>query len=187
MIESHPGIRKAISLWWIPFLTGIAMVSMGLWTFIAPENGFISLSVLFGICITLVGVFELLFAFSGRRPFYTWGWTIASGIFDILVGGYMLAYPGMTVDILPYVLGFWLLFRGFTGIGFSFDMRKWGMEWKWFLFISIAIILMGILVLAVPTFGLLHIIIWTACSFVFIGVFRILLGMHLRRMKDELE
>jgi uncharacterized membrane protein HdeD (DUF308 family) len=187
MIDSHPGIRKAITLWWIPFLTGVALISMGLWTFVSPENPTVPLSVLFGICITLVGVFELLFAFSGRRPLHTWAWTIASGIFDLAVGGYILAYPGMTLEILPFVLGFWLLFRGFTGIGFSLDMRRWGGDWKWFLVIAIIIILLGILVLAVPAFGLLHLVIWTACSFIFIGVFRILLAMYLRRMKDELE
>jgi uncharacterized membrane protein HdeD (DUF308 family) len=45
----------------------------------------------------------------------------------------------------------------------------------------------GILVLSVPAFGLLGIIVWTAVSFIFAGMFRIFLAIHLRRMKEELE
>jgi uncharacterized membrane protein HdeD (DUF308 family) len=119
---------------------------------------------------------------------HTWGWTVASGIFDILIGCFILAYPHMTTSILPFVLGFWLLFRGFSAIGFALDMRRYGASaWGWLLVIAIAIVVFGILVLSVPAFGLLHIIIWTAIAFIFAGMFRIFLAIHLRRMKEELE
>jgi uncharacterized membrane protein HdeD (DUF308 family) len=188
MAHSIAGIKKAMDYWWLLLLTGIALVSMGLWVFISPEDAYISLSVLFGVCILFVGVFELLFAFSAKRSLNTWGWTVASGIFDILVGCFILAYPDMTAEILPYVLGFWLLFRGFSAIGFALDMRRFGaIGWGWLLVIAILIIVSGILVLAVPTLGLLHIVIWTAVSFIFAGMFRIFLALHLRRIKEDQE
>jgi uncharacterized membrane protein HdeD (DUF308 family) len=156
--------------------------------FISPEDAYVSLSVLFGVCILFVGVFELLFALSAKRSLHTWGWTVASGIFDILIGCFILAYPHMTTTILPFVLGFWLLFRGFSAIGFALDMRRYGATaWGWLLAIAIAIIVFGILVLSVPAFGLLYIIIWTATSFIFAGTFRIFLALHLRRIKEEME
>jgi hypothetical protein len=188
MAHSIVGIKKAMDYWWLLLLTGIALVSMGVWVFLSPEDTFISLTILFGVCILFVGVFELLFAFSAKRSLNTWGWTVASGIFDIVIGCFILAYPHMTTMILPFVLGFWLLFRGFSAIGFALDMRKYGAEaWRWLLVIAVAIIVFGILVLAVPAFGLLHIIIWTAISFIFAGMFRIFLAIHLRRIKDELQ
>jgi uncharacterized membrane protein HdeD (DUF308 family) len=188
MERSIKGIRKAMDYWWLLLLTGIALISMGIWVFISPDDAYVSLSVLFGVCILFVGVFELLFAFSAKRSLHTWGWTVASGIFDILIGCFILAYPHMTASILPFVLGFWLLFRGFSAIGFALDMRRYGATaWGWLLAIAIAIIVFGILVLSVPAFGLLHIIIWTAVSFIFAGMFRIFLAIHLRRMKEEME
>jgi uncharacterized membrane protein HdeD (DUF308 family) len=188
MSHSIAGIKKAMDYWWLLLLTGIALVSMGLWVFVSPEDAYISLSVLFGVCILFVGVFELLFAFSAKRSLNTWGWTVASGIFDILVGCFILAYPDMTAEILPYVLGLWLLLRGFSAIGFALDMRRFGtIGWGWLLGIAILIIVSGILVLAVPTLGLLHIVIWTAVSFIFAGMFRIFLALHLRRIKEEME
>jgi uncharacterized membrane protein HdeD (DUF308 family) len=188
MAHSMAGVKKAMDYWWLLLLTGIALVSMGIWVFISPEDAYISLSVLFGVCILFVGVFELLFALSARRSLHTWGWMVASGIFDIVVGCFILAYPYMTTTVLPYVLGLWLLFRGFSAIGFAFDMRRYGADaWRWLLVIAIAIIVFGILVLSVPTLGLLHIVIWTAASFIFLGMFRIFLAMNLRRLKEELD
>src|SRR6185369_4316940 len=187
MAHSIAGIKKAMDYWWLLLLTGIALVSMGVWVFISPEDAYVSLSILFGVCILFVGVFELLFALSAKRSLHTWGWTVASGIFDILIGCFILTYPGMTTTILPWVLGIWLLLRGCSAIGFALDVRRFGVSaWRWLLVIAIAIIVFGILVLAVPAFGLLHIIIWTAASFIFAGMFRIFLAMHLRRMKEEL-
>jgi len=137
MAHSVKGITKAMDYWWLLLLTGIALVSMGLWVFISPEDAYISLSVLFGVCILFVGVFELLFAFSAKRSLNTWGWTVASGIFDVLVGCFVLVYPHMTASILPYVLGVWLLLRGLSAIGFAFDMRRFGaIGWGWLFWIE---------------------------------------------------
>jgi uncharacterized membrane protein HdeD (DUF308 family) len=188
MAHSIVGIKKAMDYWWLLLLTGIALISMGIWVFISPEDAYVSLSVLFGVCILFVGVFELLFALSAKRSLNTWGWTVASGIFDILIGCFILAYPHMTTTILPYVLGSWLILRGFSGIAFALDMRRYGVSaWGLLLAIAIAIIVFGILILSVPAFGLLGIIVWTAVSFIFAGTFRIFLAVHLRRMKEELE
>ena len=91
----------------------------------------------------------------------------------------------MTASILPYVLGFWLLLRGCSAIGFAFDMRRFGaIGWGWLLLIAILIVVAGILVLSVPALGLLHLVIWTSVAFIFAGMFRIFLALHLRRMKE---
>ena len=69
MAHSIAGIKKAMDYWWLLLLTGIALLSMGIWIFISPEDAYVSLSVLFGVCILFVGVFELLFALSAKRCF----------------------------------------------------------------------------------------------------------------------
>jgi hypothetical protein len=88
-----------------------------------------------------IGFFETVFAISARKSLQGWGWTLASGLLDIVIGAYLLTYPAVTMAILPFVLGFWLLFRGFSAIGFSFDIKSYGdSNWGWFLFFAIGII-----------------------------------------------
>ncbi|MFI5154421.1 MAG: HdeD family acid-resistance protein [Chitinophagales bacterium] len=140
---------------------------------------------LFGASILTTGFFETVFAISARKSMEGWGWTLASGLLDILIGVYLLTYPAVTMVILPFVLGFWLLFRGFSAVGFSFDIKSYGdSNWGWFLLLAIGIILFAFMILAVPAFGVANIIVWTALSFIFAGVFRIILAFRLKKWKS---
>jgi uncharacterized membrane protein HdeD (DUF308 family) len=86
--------------------------------------------------------------------------------------------------ILPYVLGFWLLFRGFSAIGVAFDVKSYGApDWGWLLVLGIGIIFFGFMILAVPAFGVANIVVWTGLAFISAGVYRIFLALRLRKLK----
>jgi len=178
------GIRGAINYWWLLLLSGLIFIGIGIWIFSSPAAAYLSLSLLFAIGILAIGIFETAFAITARGSLHGWGWILAMGILDILIGGYLLAYPAVTMAVLPFILGFWLIFRGVSAIGSAFDMKAYGIGgWVWFLILAIAIIFFGFMVLAVPAFGVVNIVIWTALSFIAAGVFRIFLGFSLRRLK----
>jgi len=180
-------IKEEVKYWWLFLLTGLLLIAVGIWVFASPAAAYLSLSVLFGACILTIGVFETVFAISARKSIKGWGWTLASGLLEILIGSYLLAYPVITMAILPFVLGFWLLFRGFSAIGFSFDMKSYGdSNWGWFLLLAIGIIIFAFMILAVPAFGVANIIAWTGLSFIFAGVFRIVLALRLKKWKNEI-
>jgi len=180
-------IKEAVGYWWLLLLTGIILIAAGVWIFASPAAAYLSLSLLFGICILAVGFFETSFAISVRKSLNGWGWTLASGILDLVIGSYLLAYPSVTMAILPLILGFWLLFRGFSAIGFAFDIRSYGApDWGWLLVLGIAIVFFGFMILAVPAFGVANIIVWTGLSFICAGVFRIFLALRLRKLKTAL-
>jgi uncharacterized membrane protein HdeD (DUF308 family) len=88
------------------------------------------------------------------------------------------------MTVLPFILAFWLLYRGSFSIGLAFDMRSYGdKNWGWFLFLGIAILFFGLMVLINPAFGAANIIIWTGSAFIFAGIFRIYLSVKLRKLK----
>jgi uncharacterized membrane protein HdeD (DUF308 family) len=180
-------IKEVVKYWWLLLLTGLLLIAVGIWVFASPAAAYLSLSVLFGACILAIGFFETVFAITVRKSMKGWGWTLAGGLLDIVIGSYLLAYPTVTMAILPFVLGFWLLFRGFSAIGFSFDMKSYGdLNWGWFLLLAIGIIIFAFMILAVPAFGVANIIAWTGLSFIFAGVFRIILAFRLRKWKSTM-
>jgi len=180
-------IKEAVTYWWLLLLTGLILVAVGIWVFASPATAYLSLSILFGASILSIGFFETVFAISSRKSLQGWGWTLASGLLDIVIGTYLLTYPAVTMAILPFVLGFWLLFRGFSAIGFSFDMKSYGdSNWGWYLFFAIGIIFFAFMILAVPAFGVANIIAWTGLSFIFAGVFRIMLAFKLKKWKTAI-
>jgi len=180
-------IKEAVKYWWLILLTGLILVAVGIWVFASPVTAYLSLSILFGASILTVGFFETVFAISAHKSLEGWGWTLASGLLDIVIGSYLLAYPAITMTILPFVLGFWLLFRGFSAIGFSFDIKSYGdSSWGWFLLFAIGVIIFAFMILAVPAFGVANIVAWTGLSFIFAGVFRIVLAFRLKKWKSAM-
>ena len=96
-------------------LLGIIFFIVGSVVFFEPGGTYLALSVLFGIVVILSGAFELYLGTkaptgSGK------GWYIAGGVVEILLGILLLCTPSMLFTILPFVLGFWLLFRGFMAV-----------------------------------------------------------------------
>ncbi len=179
-------IKEAVKYWWLLLLTGLILVAVGILVFASPATAYLSLSILFGASILIIGFFETVFAISARRSLEGWGWTLASGLLDIAIGSYLLMYPAVTMAILPFVLGFWLLFRGFSAIGFSLDIKSYGdSNWGWFLLFAIGIIFFAFMILAVPAFGVANIIVWTGLAFIVAGVFRIFIALKLRKLKTS--
>jgi len=180
-------IKEAVKYWWLLLLSGLILVAVGVWVFSSPATAYVSLSILFGAGILSIGFFETIFAISARKSLEGWGWTLASGILDIVIGAYLLTYPSVTMAILPFILGFWLLFRGFSAVGFSFDMKTYGdSNWGWALLFAIGIIVFAVMILLVPAFGVANIIVWTGLSFILAGVFRIILAFSLKKWKSAI-
>lgn len=183
-----PIIRRDIQYWWLFLLTGIILIGIGIWIFTFPAESYVTLSVLFAASMVVTGIFESIFALTARKSLAGWGWTLVGGIFDIAIGVYLLAYPGISMAVLPFILGFWLLFRGFSAVGFALDMRSHrSASWGLLLAIGILICFLGFMVLAVPAFGVLNIIIWTALSFVAAGIFRVILAFRLKKLTSSIQ
>ena len=75
-------IKEAVKYWWLLLLTGLILVAVGVWVFASPATAYLSLSILFGASILIIGFLETVFAISARKSIAGWGWTLASGVLD---------------------------------------------------------------------------------------------------------
>lgn len=179
--------QSAIKNWWISLLIGVLYIIAGVWVFQTPLASYISLSILFSAFILVSGVFQIAFAISNRNEIQGWGWYLAGGIIDLIIGILLITHPLMTMAILPFYVGFWLLFQGFMAIGLSFQLKSVSVpSWGWLLFLGILTLLFSFLLLANPVFAGLSIVYMTAMAFVTAGVFRIILAFNLKKLKNSL-
>ena len=68
------------------------------------------------------GLFEIAFALANKKGISSWGWYLAGGIIDLILGIFLMASPGLSMEVLPFVLAFWIMFRGFSATGYSMDL-----------------------------------------------------------------
>lgn len=170
--------------WWWFIVKGLLLIVAGIAIFAKPLDGYASLSVLFSLVMLGAGLAQIFFATSNSDVLKGWGWTLASGIMDVIIGGYLLAFPLVTMATLPFILGFWLLFRSFYLIGASFDLKDLGVaDWGWLLFGGIVSTVLGFFVLYYPAAGAISITYVSGSAFIVAGVFNLYLAVKLKDLK----
>ncbi|QRM90826.1 HdeD family acid-resistance protein [Lacinutrix sp. WUR7] len=178
--------QSAVKNWWVSLLIGILYIIAGVWVFQTPLASYVSLSIVFSVFIFVSGISQIFFSLSSRNEVQGWGWYLAGGILDLIIGLLLITHPLMTMAILPFYVGFWLLFQGFMAIGLSFQFKAADVpNWGWLLFLGLLTLVFAFLLLANPVFAGLSIVYMTAMAFVSAGVFRIFLAFDLKKIKKE--
>ena len=113
--------------WWLMLIIGILSILCGIWVFRNPVESYFALAVYFSIMFILYGIGEIVNAFAGQR-YRNWGWGLAVGILDLVIGFILLGNLAWAADLLPYVVGFILMFVGIGFIGQSSQMQSFRID-----------------------------------------------------------
>jgi uncharacterized membrane protein HdeD (DUF308 family) len=116
--------RHAPGLWWslISALIGVVAGALLLgW----PLQGLFSLTAVLITFLILEGVVSILYALEHRRGVSgRWGWMLASGVLDLVLGAILLAgLPGSAVWALGIIIGINMIFGGWALIAMALAAR----------------------------------------------------------------
>lgn len=176
-----------VKYWWISLLTGLLSVVVGIWCFCTPLESLAALSIFFVVAMLLGGIFNVVFAIVNSRGSEGWGWNLARGIIEILLGIWMWMLPlPVITTVLVYVIGFWMLFHSVVGICESCELQRYGLKQWWvFLLCNILSLIFVFIYLSLPAFGGLFVLVYVACSFILYGIYRIWFAFELRRLNEQ--
>jgi uncharacterized membrane protein HdeD (DUF308 family) len=179
-------LSSEVKNWWISLLIGILFIAVALLLMVNPVESYEVIAFVFAILMFTVGIFEIIFSLSNKKILPGWGWYLALGILDLILGFFMIIHPVISEVIIPYILAFWLMFRGFSMIGFSIDLQQFGNRtWGWYLAFGILSILCAIGVIFFPSAGAFSVVYILAFSFLFLGIARILLAFELKNLHED--
>lgn len=181
-------VKKTVKYWWLSLLIGLLGIVVGVWCLFTPASSLFAITALFIIVLLMVGIFDIVFAVSNRRYSNSWGWHLAGGILELLLGVLLLCLPlPASTGILIYLVGFWMLFRSVMGIAESCELQMVGFRgWGWLLALSILSLLFSFIYLLSPIFGGIFIVIYIGISFILYGIYRIVLAIRQRKINKEL-
>lgn len=181
------GMRFIIRNWWLSLLIGLLMIGAGIWLLATPLQSYIALAAFFSLMILVSGVFEIAFSLSNRKEYQGWGWYFVSGVFDLIVGSILILHPALSLELLPFLVGFWLLFRGAIAIGSALELKSYGAKEWWILLLSgLSVLLFALLILFYPVLGGISLVAMTSMAFIMAGIFRIHLSFKLKIVKKML-
>lgn len=174
--------RRAVKNWWLLLLAGLLLVTAGIVVFCYPAESYVALSLLFGVAMLVSGVVQLALATSSRNYFLTRGYVVVGGIVDLLLGIFLCCQPDVTLLVLPFVLGFWLMYHSFMVIGFASDLNTFRVPGSgWTIFGGVLLLILSILILVKPfAIGTSVVIVLTGCALLVAGVDMCYIAFRLR-------
>lgn len=101
------GIEHSVKNWWMSLILGILYIGVAICLMFAPLSSYVALSIVFSISMLISGILEILFAISNKHV-SSWGWYLAGGIIDLIIGIYLVAYPMVSMEIIPFLIAFCL-------------------------------------------------------------------------------
>lgn len=121
--------------WWAILLIGTLIALAGFWMLFYPLEGYLIIARLFGWSLLIAGVAEFVIATRMDKKLHGWGWWLAGGIIDLIIGLILIANINLSMAVLPYFFAFIFLFKGIQNIIAAFMLVK-GMRYWWLYLIN---------------------------------------------------
>jgi uncharacterized membrane protein HdeD (DUF308 family) len=125
------GVVETIGAFWsrrwsgffFHLLCGVLSIVVGMLFMYAPANAIVTLTLLLACFLLVDGIFTM--ATSLIHRFTAWGWALASGIADLVLGVLILqAWPASGLVAIGLYVGISLIFRGFNWIGLGLALNR---------------------------------------------------------------
>ena len=178
------GAARAIKHWLLLAVAGVLCIVLGIMVFVFPLESYVTLAIIFGVLLLIVGAAKLISASTSANFFMMRGYVVVSGVLDLLIGIFLCIYPGVTLVALPVMMGFWMMYNSFVLIGFSGDFDTFGIPGSgWVIGGGILLLILSILVLVNPFgAGIATVVVLAGIGLIVFGILLISLSVKLKEI-----
>lgn len=180
---------RAVRHWWLLLLAGILSIVLGIVVFVFPLESYVTLSLLFGILMLVVGAAQLIVSATSGNYLMMRGYFIVGGIIDLLIGIFLCVYPSVSLVALPVMMGIFLLYHSFMIIAFGGDLDTFRLSGSaWVICGGILLLILSVMVLANPlSIGIETVIIIAGLGLIMLGVMLASISMKLKDVHTYME
>lgn len=172
-----------VKSWVLHLFSGFLLIMAGIIILANPLAGYIFISIFFSLTLLTSGLVETTFALINREGLQGWGGHLAAGIINLLIGVILVVYPLLTMALIPFILGFWLMFRGIILLILALSLRSLNdTHWKAFFLGGILLSIFAIFIIINPALGAITTIGLVCGGFLIAGILNIALSFRLRHL-----
>jgi uncharacterized membrane protein HdeD (DUF308 family) len=170
--------------WWSLLIRGLAALALGVVTIVHREITLFQLVLFFFGYALIDGIAALAGAIRAAEARQRWGPLLFEALADIVTAIVAIAWPGVTILGLVYIIAAWALVTGVFEILSALRLRR-EIPGEWLLALSgAASLVLGALMIALPLAGASAISRWLGAYALFFGALLIALGLRLRSYLD---
>lgn len=178
--------KKLSAAKWLSAIAGIILIILAVIFFLNPGISMYSLSVIIGVFLLIAGVSSVIAFFVDIDSPHA-GWTLVSGLIELLVAWTILVWPVITTLTIPYVFAFWAIIVGISQFANSFTLKAYHFE-DWWLETIFGVILsiIGFCILFNPLAGIYTVDYVIAFFFLLFGIFSIIIAFHFGSVEGKI-
>jgi uncharacterized membrane protein HdeD (DUF308 family) len=146
--------RELVDKWWLLAIKGVVAIILGIILISYPVKTQVVITWIIGFFALIEGLLVSLIAIIKHKKFENWGLILIRGIFGILLGVILFAWPGLSLAVILFLTGLWLLVVGIVLIFEAIALRKEDVgEWL-IAALGIILILFGLFIIKNPELSL---------------------------------
>lgn len=132
-------------------LAGILCLALGIAVFVFPFESYVALSILTGVVMLILGAAQLIVASTSGNYLTMRGYMLVGGLIDLLLGLLLCVYPGVTMALMPVMLGIWMMYHSFMIIAFGGDLETFRVKGSfWTVIGGVVLLALSLIVLVNP-------------------------------------
>ena len=142
---------RAVQHWWLMMIAGILCLALGIAVFVFPFESYVALSILTGVVMLILGAAQLIIASTSGNYLTMRGYMLVGGLIDLILGLLLCVYPGVTMALLPVMLGIWMMYHSFMIIAFGGDLETFKVKGSfWTVIGGVVLLALSLIVLVNP-------------------------------------
>jgi uncharacterized membrane protein HdeD (DUF308 family) len=179
--DAHALCRRT---WWVFLVGGLASVIFGALAFVNPGLALLVLAMFFAASVLVDGVFNIIGSVQNREK-DGWWIMLLLGILGLLVGGFALLNPPVSMVAFIYLVAFQAIMLGLFVIMLGYKVRL-ATTREWILYATGALsVLFGFLVVLNPGAGGLSIVYLIASWAIVIGAFKVFFAFKVKKLPER--
>jgi uncharacterized membrane protein HdeD (DUF308 family) len=172
--------------WWVFLVGGIASVAFGVLAFARPGVALFVLATFFAAYLLVDGVSNVIGSVRHRDK-DGWWIMLLIGVLGVLVGGYALLNPPVSMMAFVYLVALEAIVLGVFLVMLGYKVRQ-ATTREWILYVMGAMsILFGVLVVMNPKVGSISIVYAIAMWAVIIGVLKVIFAFKVKNLPERVE
>ena len=170
-------------------LAGILCIIAGICVFAFPLESYVTLSILFGVLMLMTGAAQLIMASTSGNYLMMRGYFIVGGVLDVILGIFLCVYPGVSLVVLPIMMGLWLMYHSFMIISLGGDMSTFKIPGNGMMILGgILLLLLSIFVLVDPfSVGVVTVLAVAGIGLILLGILTCSVSIALKGLGKDTE
>jgi uncharacterized membrane protein HdeD (DUF308 family) len=165
--------------WWAFALRGVLAILFGIVAIVVPGAAMLTLALFFAAYLIVDGVFGIVAAVRAAQAHERWGWLIAEGILNLIIGAIAFFFPASAVLAFVFVTAAWAIITGALMLAAAFKVNPAFGRW-WLALGGIVSIVFGVLLVIAPLMGAVVLTWWLGGYAIAFGVMLLIFAFQLR-------